>query len=64
MEDDVRRELESLRVNRQRDAQRIRALEAYVDTVSSPLWKRVWFVLQGFRFRRVGRWYGKTESLY
>ena len=55
--------LASLEVNRLRDAARIRALEEYVDTVSSPLWKRVWFVLCGYRFLRVGRWYRKTEAL-
>lgn len=58
MDADVRAELDSLQVNRLRDAARIRALEEYVDTVSSPLWKRLWWVLQGWRFRQVGRWYG------
>lgn len=41
----------------------VRQLTEYVDTVSSPLWKRLLWVLQGYRFRRVGRWYGKTEDL-
>lgn len=63
MDPAVRAELDSLQANRRRDAARLRALEKYVDTVSSPLWKRVWFVLQGYRFRRVGRWYGKTAEL-
>lgn len=49
--------IESLEVNRTRDAERIRLLEKWVDTVSSPLWKRVWFVIQGYRFRRLGVWY-------
>jgi hypothetical protein len=44
-------------------AARIRTLEKYVDTVSSPLYKRLFWVLQGYRFRQVGRWYRKTESL-
>lgn len=51
-------EVESLRVNRVRDAARLRGLEKYVDTVSSPLWKRLWWVLCGYRFRRLGRWCG------
>jgi hypothetical protein len=55
--------IDSLTVNRLRDAARIRALEKYVDTVSSPLWKRLWWVICGYRFRTVGRWYGKTEDL-
>jgi hypothetical protein len=53
----------SVEVTRIRDAQRIRALEKHVDTVSSPLWKRLLFILQGYRWRRVGRWYGKTTDL-
>lgn len=49
--------IESLEVCRRRDAARIRELEKYVDTVSSPLWKRLWWsVIQGYRFRTVGRW--------
>lgn len=63
MGDELRTRVESLEVNRTRDAARIRALEEYVDTVSSPLWKRLLWALQGYRFRRVGRWYRKTEDL-
>lgn len=59
----MRARIESLEITRRRDAARIRALEKYVDTVSSPIWKRVWFVMQGYRFRRVGRWYRKTDDL-
>ena len=55
--------LDSLNLNRVQQAARIRALENYVDTVSSPLYKRLWWVLQGYRFRRVGRWYGRTKEL-
>lgn len=33
--------------------------DEYIDTVSSPLWKRVVWWLQGYYFRRVGRWYGR-----
>lgn len=50
-------EIEALKANRVRDAARIRHLEKYVDTVSSPMWKRIWFVIQGYRFRRLGVWY-------
>lgn len=56
-------EVESLRANQRRDAARIHALEEYVDTVSSALYKRLWWTLQGYRFRRVGRWYRKTDDL-
>lgn len=53
----LKAEIESLKDNRINMAKRIRELEEYVDTVSSPMWKRIWFVLQGWRFRRLGRWY-------
>lgn len=41
----------------------VQALDERVDTVFSPFWKRVWWWLQGYRWHRVGRWYGKTEDL-
>lgn len=28
-----------------------------IDTWNTPLWKRALFVLKGYRFRRLGRWY-------
>lgn len=34
------------------------ALDERVDTVFSPIWKRVLWFLQGYRWHRVGRWYG------
>jgi hypothetical protein len=37
--------------------------EEWIDTMSSSVFKRMWWVLQGYRFRRVGRWYGKTKEL-
>lgn len=40
-------------------AMRRRSIEAseYIDTVTSPLWKRVIWWFEGFYFRKVGRWY-------
>jgi hypothetical protein len=35
----------------------VRVLTKYVDTVSSPLWKRLIWWAEGFYFRKVGRWY-------
>lgn len=35
----------------------VRDLTEYVDTVSSPLWKRAIWWLEGYYFRKVGRWY-------
>jgi len=47
---------DSLEVNRCELARRIREVEKWIDTVSSPLWKRLWWWLCGWRFRRLGRW--------
>jgi hypothetical protein len=33
-------------------------LHDWLDTVCSWPWKRVWWVVQGFRFYRLGRWWG------
>lgn len=48
--DVLKRQVMSLR----RQAQRH---EEYIDTVSSPLFKRLLFVLQGYRWNRLGTWY-------
>ena len=53
----MKAQIDSLNANRITMAKRIRDLEEYVDTVSSPMWKRIWFVIQGWRFRQLGRWY-------
>lgn len=37
--------------------------EEWLNTISSPPWKRLWWFLCGYRVWRVGRWYGKTEEL-
>lgn len=37
----------------------VRELTEYVDTVSSPLWKRLIWWLEGYHFSRVGRWYAR-----
>jgi hypothetical protein len=36
---------------------RVHALEELVDVLATPLHRKLWFVLQGFRMWRVGRWY-------
>ena len=53
----VEAEIECLKRQRIADCARIRMLEKHVDTVSSPLWKRLVFVAQGYRFRQLGVWY-------
>ena len=50
-------EIECLKRQRIAECARIRRLEKHIDTVSSPLWKRLWFVVQGYRFRQLGVWY-------
>lgn len=54
---DCKAEIKSLKKNGKRDAARIRLLEKHVDTTSSPEWKRWIWWLEGFYFRKVGRWY-------
>jgi len=50
-------ECESLRANLLALSARTRLCEKWIDRVESPLWKRVWFVMQGYRFHRLGVWY-------
>lgn len=45
------------RLNYEALAARVRLLEKIIDTWNTPLWKRCWFVIQGYRFRRLGVWY-------
>jgi hypothetical protein len=52
----LERQMKSVRRGQQQNAE-------WLDTVCSPLWKRVWWFVCGYRFYRVGRWYGKTEDL-
>jgi hypothetical protein len=37
--------------------QQIHDHEEYIDTVTSPLWKRLIWWCQGYYLRKVGRWY-------
>ena len=52
----LERQVKSLRRGQQQNSE-------WLDTVCSPLWKRLLWLAQGYRFYRVGRWYGKTEDL-
>ena len=49
--DRLKRQVKSLRIE-------IRELQERVDTVFSWPWKRVWWLLQGYKWYKVGRWYG------
>ena len=55
----VEREIELLKKQRAALAGRVRTLEKMEDVRQSPLWKRVWFFLCGWRWNRLGRWYRK-----
>jgi hypothetical protein len=44
--------------------QRMHALEELVDVLATPMHRKLWFSLQGYRAWRVGRWYRKTKDLY
>ena len=46
----LERQVRSLRLQ-------VRRLEEWIDTISSPPWKRALFVAQGFRLWRLGVWY-------
>jgi hypothetical protein len=49
--------LRSLRANHIALAKRLHAVESWQDTCSSSLYKRLSWWLQGYRWRRLGRWY-------
>lgn len=36
----------------------LRQYTEWQETVSSPTWKRILWTLQGWRWKRLGRWYG------
>lgn len=38
-------------------AARVHDVEEWIDVVSSPFWKRIWFVMSGWRWKHLGRWY-------
>ena len=59
-EADLRQEVEVLKRQVASLRREVRVLTEYVDTVSSPLWKRLVWWCEGFYFRKVGRWYLPT----
>lgn len=54
-------DVRSLRIVTRALAARVQRCEEWIDVVSSPLWKRAWFVLTGWRWRHLGRWIGRSE---
>ncbi len=41
-----------------------RDFSQYVDCVSSPLHRRIWWFVGGYHFRKVGRWYGRETLAF
>lgn len=60
--DELRTQIDVLHGELYRYADRVRQLEKWVDTFSSPLYKRIWFWLRGWRWRALGRWRGPDQS--
>jgi hypothetical protein len=50
----LRLEVASLRANVVRLSAQITRCQDWIDVVSSPLLKRLWFVLRGYRWKRLG----------
>lgn len=50
-------EIACLHTNRRQLAARVRRLEEWVETVSAPVYKRLWWWLCGYRWKTLGRWY-------
>lgn len=53
----LERQVKSLRQAQQR-------YDEYTDTVTSALWKRLWWWVGGYYFRKVGRWYPYATRAY
>lgn len=49
--DVLERQVRSLRVQAQQ-------MDEWVDTLASPPWKKFWWLMQGWRWYRLGRWRG------
>lgn len=52
--DVLKRQVHSLRKQVQRQGE-------WLDTVNSPLYKRIWWWIKGYNFHTLGRWYDKDR---
>ena len=41
-----------------------RDFSQYIDCVTSPLHRRIWWWIGGYHFRKVGRWYGRETVAF
>ncbi len=60
--EDLQTQIDTLREDYFNTCNRVHRLEEWVDTFSSPLYKRVVFWLRGWRWRTLGRWRGADRS--
>ena len=60
---DIQHETEILKRQRINMGNEIRQLEERLDTFASPPWKKLLWLLQGWRWYRVGRWYPPWTEL-
>jgi hypothetical protein len=63
--EEMKKELEQLRFEHENLRRQILAVrrelqrqDEWLDTVNSPWIKRIWWFFQGYRYHRLGRWYG------
>lgn len=60
----LRTELEVLKRQVKSLRREVREQSEFIDTVTSALWKRLWWWVGGYYFRKVGRWYGYATRTY
>ena len=54
---ELNKALTSIKITIKQMQKEIHDLNEYVDTVTSPLYKRIYWWFCGYYFRKVGRWY-------
>ena len=55
---EVEVEIEALKRQMSSCRRQLQQQNEWLDTVCSPIWKRIFWWLRGFKFYRLGRWYG------
>ncbi len=58
---DYEQEIEALKRQFKSLRQQIQRHDEWLDTVNSPIYKRIFWWFCGYRFHRVGRWYAKNR---
>lgn len=55
----VEQEVDVLKRQMQHQREHTHRLDDWMDTVNSPWIKRLWWWVLGYRYHRLGRWYGR-----